>query len=61
MASVPDSTDPGTRRPDEAPFSQSGALFQPLLIPPRKKILNTFVIANLNNPLAIWERFFPPE
>ena len=61
MASVADPTDPGTRRPDEASFSQSGAVFEPLFILPRAKKLNSFVIAHANSPLALWERFFPPE
>ena len=61
MASIADSTDPGTRRPDEASFSQSGAYFQPILIPPRSKKLNSFVLAHANDPLALWQCFFPPE
>ena len=40
MASVADITDPGTRRPVEESFDQSGAQFQPLRVPAREKRLN---------------------
>ena len=35
MNSTADSTDSGTRRPDEASFSQLGADFQSLVMPSR--------------------------
>ena len=61
MASVPDSTDYGTRRPIKPPLSQSGTVFQPLIIPQRNKIINPIAILNANNPFILWQLFFPPE
>ena len=61
MESIADSTDPGTRRPTEPSFDQSGAYFQPFLIPQRNKQLNSTVIGLSNDPFALWQLFFTPN
>ena len=61
MESTADSTDPGTRRPVEPSFHQSGACFQPLLIPQRNKQINPHVIGLSDNPFALWQLFFTPN
>ena len=44
MDSIADSTDSGTRHPAEASFSQAGACFQPLIIPPRRIKINPILV-----------------
>ena len=61
MTSVADSTDPGTRRPVEPSFSQSGVSFEPLYYLKRFQILNPEVIILAKSPLALWQLFFSSE
>ena len=61
MNSIAESTDPGTRRPDEASFSQSGADFQPLLMPSRCMQISPISTTNAHNPFALWQLFFTPN
>ena len=61
MASVADSTDPGTRRPNESSFTQSGTSFRPVIITQRSKILSLEAQSHVKNPFTLWQLFFPHE
>lgn len=57
---VPDSTDPGTRRPKENPLLKEGNQFDPLKIEDRSFKIVLPARANPDNPIDLFTLYYTP-